>query len=289
MESPRIIEGRRYPVKSCLPEIYSVGGTFEIGMDGPVGDREFMVVDEASGELRTQRRKMHKGYSDLAKVQPQLSDETLILNAPGMQELSIDINQLFEEASAREVEIWGDKVGALISAEGSKWFSDYLHQHCQLVRKDARRLINREYASSNAEVTFADRNQIHVISQATIDGLNKILSECNISVSADNFRPNIVLGGLNDREENDYDFMHIGNVVLRSTIPCIRCEMPGNDPASGEFRKEILQVLGKHYKPHTDKSPIVGEQFEVAMPGFVTIGQPVDFAGMRVDGWRRKF
>ena len=287
MENVRIVEGRRHPVKSCRPEIFSDGSDFPIGPHGSEGDREFMVVDAEAHEHRTQRRKMHRGYHPLALVQPTLTSDVLILNAPRMSEIHIPLSP--EGRAESMVSIWGDQVRSLLYSEGSDWFSEYLQQHCQLVRKNGPRYINRSYASAHAEVSFADRNQIHVISIATLARFNELLLPHGLSVSADNFRPNLLLDGCADREENDLQSIRIGTVELRRTVPCKRCEMPGNNPQTAEFHKEILLILGKHYKPHTDKPPIFGEQFEVVKFGTVKIGDPVTILEQRSGGWQREF
>lgn len=287
MKNLRIIEGRRYPVKSCRPEIFSEGSAFAIGPHGPEGDREFMVVDAETHEHRTQRRKMHRGYHPLALVQPTLTSDALILNAPHMSEIRIPLSS--EGRDENMVNIWEDQVRALLYNEGSHWFSDYLQQNCRLVRRNALRLINRSYASAHAAVSFADRNQIHALSLATIAQFNALLLPYSLSASADNFRPNLLFDGCRDREENDFQSIRIGEVELRSTVPCQRCEMPGNNPQTAQFHKEILHVLGKHYKPHTDKPPIFGEQFEVVKSGTVRIGDSVTIREQRSGGWEREF
>ena len=54
------------------------------------------------------------------------------------------------------------------------------------------------------------------------------------------FRPNIVLDGLDEHDEDRMDAMHIatadGTVVLKPVKPCARCPIPNIDPATATSR-----------------------------------------------------
>lgn len=287
-EQPRVSQGRIYPIKSCKPLILDKGASYPLGPHGLLLDRAYMVVGK-DHKARTQRKR-HPGFQRLALVQPAISrdNKDLIIGAEMQKPRPVRIS-MEEEGEEIDVEIWGDKVRAVISREGSLWFSEFLDQDCLLVRKSGKRLINQPYAPDDAEVGFADRNQILVISRATLHAFNQILHrEHNLIAEMNRFRPNLILEGCDDREENDFVRIKIGKAILHSAIPCERCEMPANNQTTAEFRKEILDVLRDHRKPHDNKPPLLGEQFFVEKHAHFTIGSPVEVLE-RHKGWSRKY
>jgi len=60
----------------------------------------------------------------------------------------------------------------------------------------------------------------------------------------DRFRPNLVVEGCRAFAEDSWRRIMIGNVVFRTTKPCVRCVMTTVDQATGEFTgKEPLRTL----------------------------------------------
>lgn len=67
--------------------------------------------------------------------------------------------------------------------------------------------------------------------------------------SHDYFRPNIVIDGpeIKAYDEDNWDWIKIGDVVFRVTIPCTRCLSTTVDPEEGflNIRREPLKTLEK--------------------------------------------
>src|SRR5215208_963102 len=112
-----------YPVKSCAGVEVTEAVLTETGFDL---DRAWMVVD-AQGEFVSQRE-----LPRMALVKVQLRHSDVVLRAPGMLALHLQIDAV--EAPAR-VRVWDDEVAAYDMGDiASQWFSDFLGRKLRLVR-----------------------------------------------------------------------------------------------------------------------------------------------------------
>ena len=76
-----------YPVKSCAGITLTEAILGRAGLESQgVGDREWMVVNAASGQFLTQRQ-----MPRMALIAPSLRDGVLRLNAPGQAELAVPL------------------------------------------------------------------------------------------------------------------------------------------------------------------------------------------------------
>src|SRR5688572_27762421 len=89
-----------YPVKSLRG--FSVSRA-EIDALGFVGDRRFMVVDE-NGSFLTQRT-----LPRMALIETQLTDDTLMLSAPGLAHLQIPRHAPDGASRIRVVRVWSSE------------------------------------------------------------------------------------------------------------------------------------------------------------------------------------
>lgn len=93
---------------------------------------------------------------------------------------------------------------------------------------------------------FSDYGAIHLINQSSVAALNKRLGDSK--VVPENFRPNFVIES-EAWSENSWDFVKMGDVVLKTSKPCTRCVFTTIDPetgirnADGEPLKNLKQLV----------------------------------------------
>jgi len=228
-----------YPVKSCAGVEVQEAVLTETGLDL---DRAWMVVD-AQGRFVTQRQ-----LPRMALVRPQIKHHEVVLRAPGMLALHLQIDAV---EGPVQVRIWNDDVSAYdMGAVAAQWFTDFLGQPLRLVRFDPeqRRLSSLKWtAGLEAANQFSDGFPLLVASQASLDGLNDRLTAAGHgAVGIERFRPNIVLAGLQAHEEDRLELIRVAagqEVQLRPVKPCGRCPIPNIDPATAEVTPQVLQTL----------------------------------------------
>jgi uncharacterized protein len=226
----RIAALHLHPVKSCGGVAVDEALVIETGLEF---DRAWMLVD-AAGEMLTQR-----DLPTLALVKPTLRHHDLILRAPGMLALHLALDRVEAATRAR---VWGDEVKAYdMGALAAQWFSDFCGTPLRLVRFDPeqRRLSDRRWTGAvEAENAFSDGFPLLVANRASLADLNARLSARGAApVGMERFRPNLVLEGLAAWEEDHVDLLSIdtpdGPLRLKLVKPCVRCTIPGVDPATG--------------------------------------------------------
>jgi uncharacterized protein len=232
---PKIADLFVYPVKSCagvrMREVAIVPTGFEF-------DRNWMVVD-ANGAFVTQRE-----HPKLALVTPKIDNGGVTLSAPGMESLRLPVNGGGEPVT---ITLFGETHSAVTTnAAADAWFSQYLGDCFRLVRCDPRTLRKGgvQYAERDAAPTsFVDNYGVLVISQASHTALNQKLPE---AVPMNRFRPNIVVIGVDEHEEDYFTHARCGEVELRFVNPCFRCSMTSIDQQSGKPGLEVLPVLSTY-------------------------------------------
>jgi uncharacterized protein len=233
-----------YPIKSCAGVEVNEAVLTETGLDL---DRAWMLVDE-EGEFVSQRE-----LPRMALVKPQLKHYEVVLRAPGMLALHLQIDAV--EAPAR-VRVWDDEVNAYDMGDtAAQWFSDFLGKKLRLVRFDPeqRRVSNRKWTGEvEALNQFSDGFPILVASEASLSELNRRLAAAgHAEVGIERFRPNIVLAGLDAHDEDRLDVMRVladEEVHLRPVKPCPRCPIPNIDPATAQSSPEVSDVLQAYRK-----------------------------------------
>ena len=89
-------------------------------------------------------------------------------------------------------------------------------------------------------MSFADGFSILLISQASLDALNRRLET---PVGMDRFRPNIVVDGCAPFAEDMWRRIRINGCTFDVVKPCARCVMVTVNPETGEKGKEPLRTL----------------------------------------------
>ncbi|MEO8606369.1 MAG: MOSC N-terminal beta barrel domain-containing protein [Chloroflexota bacterium] len=259
-----------YPIKSCGSLSHK-----EIALDarGPLWDRRWMVTD-GDGKVITQRE-----LPAMALIQPRFENGNLALTAPNMPEICVPLGR--EAGEIWRVEVWDDICAAWDEGEEfADWFSDYLHVDARLVRMADGfvRAVDPDYAPPNTPVGFADGYPILIVSDASLDELNRRLIERDKPpVPISRFRPNIVVTGASAFAEDNWDAVQIGDVTLDVVKPCARCvltsvdQLTGTVPDTAEplatlntFRKQNNKVMFAQNAIHRAPGTLrVGEQLKL--------------------------
>jgi uncharacterized protein YcbX len=148
-----------HPIKSCGGIAVDEAPLIETGFEY---DREWMVVDQHGG-LVTQRE-----LPRMALIQPTLRASDLVLRAPGMLALHLQLDAV--EGDCR-VRVWDDTVDAYDMGDlAAQWFSDFLGQPLRLARfnPDVQRLASAQWTGTiEARTAFSDQFPLLVISTAS--------------------------------------------------------------------------------------------------------------------------
>ncbi|HLY52351.1 MAG TPA: MOSC N-terminal beta barrel domain-containing protein [Steroidobacteraceae bacterium] len=223
-----------YPVKSMRATPLA---RVRLSATGLEWDRQWMVVD-GQGTFLSQRT-----HPQLARIVPEVRDETLVLSAPGLGALAVPLRL---EGTPVPVRVWDDACAGLEQgSEAHEWVSRALGQPVRLVRVApgfGRRANPRFAGAVPAPVTFADGYPVLVCNEASLDDLNDRLPQ---RIPMERFRPNIVLRGLPAWAEDRIHSLTIGPVTLRLVKPCVRCVIPSIDQRTGERSTDPTPALRK--------------------------------------------
>jgi uncharacterized protein YcbX len=232
-----------YPVKSCGGIRVDSADLWETGL---YLDRLWMVVGD-KGRFISQRT-----VPRLALVSTAIRFESLTLRAPGMLRLDIPIGGFDYSPSRRvDVEVWGNRVEAFPENDlVNTWFSRFLEMPVRLVRidPDFRRLCNPAWTGGSEAITqFADGFPLLVISQASLDDLNRRLRAAGKApVPMERFRPNLVIDGIDAYGEDHLASLSTPGYEFRLVKPCTRCGMPCVDQQTAEVASEPTDTLATY-------------------------------------------
>ncbi len=224
-----------YPIKGCRGFKVS---SWPIYRRGFAFDRLFMVVDE-KGKFVSQR-----SHPLMTKILTKIDEnmQTMSLNYPGMEQLSLNIESVPTGESLR-VNVWGDICDATELVEGSKWISTALGDaNLKLVRMNDNFVRNTdEKYAPEGQTGFSDGFPFLLASQAGLDDLNNRLKT---PVLMENFRANIIVDGCSAFEEDLWgklQFIHSKSsysIDMEIVKPCSRCKVPNNDVENGIFNEQ---------------------------------------------------
>ena len=284
--SARIEQLYIYPVKSCAGIALTESPLCEFGLDL---DRAWMVVD-AHGEFVSQREAPR-----MALIKPQIKMNELILRAPGMLALHVNINAVEQPA---QVKVWDDVVSAFdMGNVAAQWFTDFLSlteaglpganaARYRMVRfdPDHKRLSSLTWTQgAEALNQFADGFPLLVTSTASLDALNdRLVAAGNTPVTMARFRPNIVLSGVEAHDEDRLAQLQIatesGPVTLALVKPCARCPIPNIDPATAQSSPIVGDMLQTYRQDARVEGQITFGMNAITLQGFdagLRVGQVV--------------
>jgi uncharacterized protein YcbX len=218
----RVVEIRRYPVKSLRGHALEEANVERIGL---AGDRRWMIVDEA-GKFLTQRQ-----YPKLAQIEAAPTASGVRLRHAMLGTLDVECPD--ERAPTEMVAVWRDLVAARIAERAGVYLSRFLEAPVRLVylHDSAARRVDPNFGCAEDRVSFADGFPLLITSTASLADLNRRLSN---PVAMDRFRANLVVDGAPPWAEDKWRRVRIGGLVFRVVKPCARCAIPTLDPLTGE-------------------------------------------------------
>ena len=237
-----------YPVKSCAGVKVQEAELTDTGL---LFDRAWMVVD-SQGDFVSQRE-----LPRMALIQPTFKMGQLVLRAPGMLALHLELNAA---EGPLKVRVWDDEVQACDMGDlAAQWFSDFLGRDApeglkqlRLARFDpeVRRPSSARWLGGRESGTqFADGFALLVTSTASLEGLNERLTAAGEApVDMRRFRPNIVLHGVDAHDEDRVGPMRIatggdGAAVIETVKPCAPCPIPNVDPDTASSSPAVSDAL----------------------------------------------
>jgi uncharacterized protein len=237
----------------------------QVTMTGLPGDRLFAIVGP-DGEMVLQG-----AVPRMATIRAGYSGTTLVLSAPDMDDLSMEVVTDAAHTIDANVEKWpgtgidqGDAV--------AKWLSEVLGRPARLVREPARAERARE----------PDLTALLIISDSSLDSLNdRIRHRGATAVPMSRFRPNIVITGWPDPHTEDRAHrMTIGTTGIGFGELAIRCVVTMTDQITGHRRgPEPLRTLADYRREPAGVS--FGLKATVLTPGHIATNDPVTITAWR--------
>ncbi|MDF4792357.1 MOSC N-terminal beta barrel domain-containing protein, partial [Vibrio parahaemolyticus] len=176
--------------------VKSVGGlslsSVWVEKQGLSFDRRFMIA-KADGSMITARK-----YPQMVTIKSALLSDGVVFSSLGMEPLKIRYQDFkMQETPAT---VWKDTFTAYTTTDDADdWFSRVLGQRVELLFSGEQSNRVREKLGQN--VSFADGYPVLVISQASLDELNRRSSELH---SMDQFRTNLVVSDTKPFEEDSW-------------------------------------------------------------------------------------
>lgn len=226
-----------YPVKSLAGISATSWPVTETGFQH---DRKWMIID-SNRQFLSQRK-----LPVMALIKTELTDENLVLSAPGMENLSLPLNPV--DGQIINSTIWDDQCDARsVSSEADQWLSDFLKQDCRLVYQpdETIRPVDPDYAKATDQVAFSDGFPFLIISENSLAELNR---QMQLDMTMARFRPNLVVSGCPAYDEDSWREIRIGSIDFRLPKPCSRCAIPTIDPETAQTGKEPLTTLNRTRK-----------------------------------------
>jgi len=251
-----------YPVKSARGIALE---TAVVGARGVEGDRRWMVVDGARTFVS------QRTHPRLALVSVAAEGERLVLTAPGASPLAVVPPPA--AVAAVPVRVWDDTCDAQPAGpDAARWLSGLLGLACELVflPDGSHRPVAPRAGAPAAEVAFADAYPFLLISEASLEDLNRRLAR---PVPMDRFRPNLVVQGCRPYAEDGWRTIRIGSMVFHLVKPCSRCVVTTVDQATGERGREPLATLAT-YRESGGKVTF-GQNLVHRGPGTLRLGDEV--------------
>ncbi|KAI9296415.1 hypothetical protein K502DRAFT_364195 [Neoconidiobolus thromboides FSU 785] len=285
-----------YPIKSCAGlEIDEI----ELDKHGLKFDRLYTIIDENNTIIRATE------YPKLYSIKPKLiedNDHTLIkvyvkddennsiILDPNTNEYGDEIYLDFYEAK----NIHGYKLNDKID----DWFSRNLGMKVKLIIKgdkvrpvDYVNFDKEEFKNTPTEIAFSNRYPILMLSEESVKELQDKLREENKDVNVDyrNFRPNIVIKGVNEpHKEDDFLVANVNNdIKLYFDLPCARCPFPNVNPDTGIKHtlepSKTLSTYRRTFKNINKYRSFFGINAIPLSYGNLKIGQDIN-----VESWSKK-
>lgn len=231
-----------------------------ITVRGLLGDREWMVVDDA-GEMVTAREvpELFLVVADTPMTGGP-ADVPLRLSAPDLPPLELGA----PDSPGRAAAVFGRPVNVSAAGpEADAWLA-------KAVGRDGLHLV-RQAPRDDERTTLQDGSAMSVASMASMARLN---SWMGLELPVSRFRANLVVeGDLEPFAEDRWSWVCVGEAVLRVERPISRCVMTTVDAGTLERAKEPIRTLARYRR--WNGRTWFGVYLSVERPGRVAVGDEV--------------
>uniref|UniRef100_A0A1J3HW29 Mitochondrial amidoxime reducing component 2 n=1 Tax=Noccaea caerulescens TaxID=107243 RepID=A0A1J3HW29_NOCCA len=233
-----------YPIKSCGGISLSQAALTPTGFRW---DRNWLIVN-SKGRGLTQRVEPKLALIEVEMPKHAFSEDwdpekssNMVVRAPGMDALKVSLAK--PDKIAEGVSVWEWSGSALDEGEeASQWFTNFVGKPCRLVRFDSgseTRPVDPNYAPGHYAM-FSDMYPFLLISQGSLDSLNKLLKE---PVPINRFRPNIFVDGCEPFAEDLWTEILIKDFTFHGVKLCSRCKVPTINQETGIGSQEPIETL----------------------------------------------
>ncbi len=234
-----------YPIKSLRGSVVDSAVVHRYGLEH---DRRWMLVDDDS-KMITQRE-----CPRVATLIPHVEDGHLRIELPAGGEVFVPSDASAWTDQEITIDVWGHQyVGVVAAPSINAALSEVIGTVGRLAS------IHSDVFRTQRDVAFHDDSPLLVISQSSLDDLNRRLQT---ALPMDRFRPNLVVADSKPFEEDLWQRIAIGDTVLRAIKPCERCVTTTVDQVAGVFsgpeplktlasfrRKAENVAFGQYFRP----------------------------------------
>ncbi|XP_050394182.2 mitochondrial amidoxime-reducing component 1 [Patella vulgata] len=270
-----------YPIKSCMAMPLKSADCTKHGLkDEGVTDRHWICLH--NGEILTL-----KAEPRLCLMNITIDKDDIIISVPNRENLRLPKLLPPTKENIIQANIYGELRDVVDCGESaSKWISEFLDRSDirigfsppDLPKRDMSQ-ISRSWPYNGEEgdaAVFTYSTPYLLVSSSSLHEVNNGLDK---PVPILRFRPNIVIDGTIPFDEDEWQYVKIGNdIQFRIVEPCRRCIITTIDPATG-IKEKGFQPL-KHLRSFRciapyGTSPLFGVYVALEKPGLIQIGQPV--------------
>ncbi|KAJ1969720.1 hypothetical protein IWQ62_000445 [Dispira parvispora] len=302
----RLVEITIFPIKSCHGMPLPSGQTWPLTPHGLLHDREWSLVDARTGRALSQKQ-----YPRMCLIQPVIDRhrQRLLISAPGLPDLSLDLTIRTEEYEHLDCQVCGDQmVTHRYQRQGvTRWFSTFFGFPCYLARQISTpsrsmlvgppvgevSLLKFRPATDQTQplMLFANESPFLLISQSSVQQVSEWVTQRQspsktVVISQDRFRANFVITGnqLAPFQEDHHRLARIGGQYFELVKPCTRCHMVCIDQDTGKGSREPFSTLSIHRRSSRGKIHF-GQHLrhmaeKSALPFEVQVGASVEFLNL---------
>lgn len=294
-----------YPIKSCKgiscerAKIWSTGFAF---------DRRWVIVQDKNGKFETQRKDPKMALIETA-IPPEAllgspgdSLAHLTLQVPGQEELEVPL-QSNGSLKSRICNVWEWTGEALDEGDlAAEYLSNFMGHKVRLLKyagdpgqgspesNSSRRALDPNFAPIGTETAFTDKMPFLIANEASLAELN---SRCPETIPMNRFRPNIVVKGAEEWEEDTWKQLRLGDCDFTASSPNGRCVVTTTNQttATRSASLEPLKTLGGYRKgsllgwdadPSWKNLVFFGWYFLAAQQGVLYVGDKVEVGARRI-------
>lgn len=252
-----------YPLKSAKAINLTQSQVSEMGLEH---DRRFMISD-MQGQFITGRTQ-----PKISTIKIEVTSQGIMLSAPKMPPIALTFKELQQDYT--DVTVWDSCIKAQRCSEDMNlWLTKFLGVECQLLYFGEE--SSRKVANVDKQVGFADGFPLLLISQASLDELNRSTAR---PIDMRQFRTNLVVTGCKPFAEDTWKRIKIGDAEFELVKACERCIFTTLPPGEINFAndKEPLKTLslfrqdsegridfGQNLISHNDAVIKLGDSIEV--------------------------